>query len=192
MRNRILILSGLFLWLQAMPLWSQESAGCGLLSVAQLSSLVKQKVLLQTSQVPGRCLFEWNKADAEAIVKQNQARLRASMRRGSPPYQPISPQARIALEIYREYASPAEARAGLQALGGGVKAEGFGSPDPLQGQTFQLLKDSKPPAAWNARNQTLLLQLGTRVFRLQVEVEEQSEKNRELALKLAPLIQVQP
>lgn len=184
---------GIFLIFHMMPwLITQESIGCGLLTVSQISSLVKQQTVLQTSQVPHRCIFEWSKANADAIIRQNQERLRASMRRGGLPYQPVSPQARIILEIYREYTSPAEARMGLKLLSGGVKTEGFGSPDPLEGYTFELFKDHQPPAAWNAHKQTLLVQLGTKIFRIQVEVQEQPEKNLELALKLASLIQSIP
>ncbi|PIQ25571.1 hypothetical protein COW36_21245 [bacterium (Candidatus Blackallbacteria) CG17_big_fil_post_rev_8_21_14_2_50_48_46] len=190
------------------PLAAQaQERDCGLLNAGQIHSLVKKaEAIQQTSQVKGRCHFEWPKASAEQIKAENEARLRASMQRGGAAYQPLATWASLDLEIRGEYASAEEAIAAYLALLAGGVESGYGSPDPLAGQLF---KAEKPPAkapakpakpnqknapvfkaAWNAHNQTLLFQRGRFIFVLKLDIEASPEKNHELALQLVPLVQL--
>ena len=183
MLRRLIVYAGLLCLIQQ-PMLAQE-AGCGLLSSADLNAILKQPAeIRQTSQVPGRCHFEWPKPKNAAINDRNQAALRASMQRGGAPYQPVSAWASVELEIYRQFSSNSEARQAFSALSKGVQDTQFGSPDPLSGQTFEVLKQSPQPTAWNARSQTLLFQNGSQLLMLKLDIEDQPDKNRDLALQL--------
>jgi hypothetical protein len=190
MLRRLIVYAGL-LCLIPQPTLAQE-AGCGLISSADLVAILKKPAeIRQTSQVPGRCHFEWPKPKSDQINHRNQDALRASMQRGGSPYQPLSTWASVDLEIYRQFNSVSEARKAFTELLGGVQNKSFGSPDPLSGQKFETLKQSAQPAAWSAQQQTLLFQSGKRLFMLKLDIEETPDKNRDLALQLIGRIQGQ-
>lgn len=198
MWQKVLSVSGILLWgvavFTALPAPLQaQTAGCGLVSEAQLAGLLPEaQDIQQLSQVPGRCVFEWRKANADELEKQNQARLRSSMQRGGTPYQPVSGWGKISLEIRQKFATQAQAQAAFKQEAAGQREEGFGSPDALGDQAFEVLKNDKSLMAWNAQSKTLLFQSGLYLVVLSLDAADTPEKNRDLALKIAPLIKIAP
>lgn len=177
------------LWLAQPRDVQAQSAGCGLLNEAQIASLIPEaQNVQQLSQVPGRCVFEWRKTNASQIEKQNQERLRSSMQRGGSAYDPVSAWGKISLEIRQAFASISEAQKAFKREAAGQRESGFGSPDALEGQAFEVLKNDKSLMAWNPQGKTLLFQSGPYLLVLSLDVADTPEKNRDLALKIAPLV----
>ncbi len=198
MWQKVLTVSGSALWglalflAQPTPLQAQ-TAGCGLLSETQLAGLLPEaQAIQQLSQVPGRCVFEWRKTNADELEKQNQERLRSSMQRGGSPYQPVSGWSKISLEIRQKFSTQAEAQAAFKQEAAGQREARFGSPDALGDQAFEVLKNDKSLMAWNGESKTLLFQSGLYLFVLSLDVAETPDKNRDLALKIAPLVKLAP
>jgi len=196
--QKVLMISGSALWgltaffLPPAPLLAQTS-GCGLLNEAQLAGVLPEaQAIQQLSQVPGRCVFEWRKANAEELEKQNQERLRSSMQRGGSPYQPVTTWGKLSLEIRQKLATQAQAQAAFKQEAAGQRDTGFGSPDALGDQAFEVLKNDKSLMAWNGQSKTLLFQSGLYLLVLSLDVADTPEKNRDLALKIAPLVKLAP
>lgn len=163
-----------------------SAQACELLSAETLTRLAKVATpLTQTSQVPGRCHYEWPKANTEAVAQQNAEALRDSMRRGGEAYTPQPTWNTVAVEALQNHANASLARTAFEQAVAGRIPERYGSPDPLAGTQFERLSLPQGVAAWDKiRNQLLLLK-GTQVLLLSVDVEADPGKNKALALQLA-------
>jgi hypothetical protein len=166
---------------------------CGLLNASQIAALVPDaKDIQQTSQVPGRCHFEWRKSNAEELLKNNQEQLRSSMQRGGEAYKPVPLWSKIEVEIRQKFATVAEAQTAFKQAAAGTLESGFGSPGPLDGQSFEKIKTDQNLIAWNNQSQTMLIQSGPYLLSLATDAAESPEKNRDLALKLAQMLSLKP
>lgn len=178
---RSLILAGF--GLLALP---SATLACDFFSDARLAAVFQPPTaVVQRSQLPERCDFRWDKADAAAITAANAEALRESMRRNSPPYQAERNWNQVIMERLFVAESEAQAQAyfaqGLQR----EQSESFGSPDPLANLSWQPVQVNQGQAAWNPTGLRLLRQDGNQVWLLHVAVEQEPEKNLEWALKLA-------
>lgn len=163
-----------------------SAQACELLSAEALTRLAKVATsLTQTSQVPGRCHYEWPKANTEAVAEQNAEALRDSMRRGGAAYTPQPTWNTVAVEVLQRHANASLARTAFDQAVAGRVPERYGSPDPLEGTQFERLSLPQGAAAWDKTRNQLLLLKGVQVLLVNVQVEPDPAKNKALALQLA-------
>jgi len=157
------------------------SLACELLPTAAVQQAVGETPELeQRSQLPHRCSYSWRKANAAELEAQNQAQLRELSRRDQG-YQPVSLWARLEAEVYFTAPSAEAARERFERTLRGDLPQRFGSPDLTDQSQF---KSVDAQSAWSASNQQLLVLKGLKLYLLSVQVEAETDKNRELALKL--------
>ncbi len=170
-------------------LWGSAQA-CELLTEADLRAILPENEqvltqLQQRSEVAERCQFSWQKANAETIQAQNDEALKNRNRRNQPAYAPAPVYNRLEAERYFKGADLAAAKLKFLEYTLQDLPQTYGSPDPLAGSTWELLSMGSAQAAWSKVGQRLLVQHKENLYLISVLINAESDKNREMALKLA-------
>lgn len=171
--------------------FAMPGLACDLLAEAELRQAVPAQAfggaVSQTSEVPGRCLYQWARPNQAERRQANDEALIESMRRGSEGYRPAALWSELSIEILAVAPNEAEARALLARYAAGRTPEGFGSPDPLAGSQLEALKTAQAnqQVVWDRQRRQLLLRAGTRLLLLGVDVDDDDKKNEAIAAALA-------
>jgi hypothetical protein len=185
--------------LVAISLWVLGSATAGAQEVPAACTLLNEALvrqhgeakgpLSQTSQLPGRCAWQWAKAKADTIEADNRQQLRDSMRRGnngSASYNPVSSTAEVILEIRQSFARTSEAKEAFDNL---VRHRDqdpvYGTPDYTAEAVYAPLEGVGDRAAWSAQSQILIFQSGRNLLALTVRVKDKPKENQATAVAIA-------
>lgn len=161
-------------------------ADCALLPEASLRQAVKDIASLeQLSQTSETCQYQWPKPDQEQRRLQNEQLLRESMKMGANAYTPLPLWNEVRVEILASFENAEAASAMFNRYLSQQLPSKYGSPDPLQGVALSKLQGAGPPKAWNKAQRQMLVQLGNRLLMMNVQVEDDLEKNQALAYILA-------
>ena len=169
---------------------SPPAEACELLSEADIRAILPEneqvlKQLQQRSEIADRCQFSWQKPNAETIQAQNDEALKNRYRRNQPEYDPAPVYNRLEAERYFKGDNPAAASLKFKEYTLQDLPQTYGSPDPLEGSTWEMLTLGSASAAWSKVGQRLMVQHKENIYLISVLINAEPEKNREMALKLA-------
>lgn len=166
---------------------SSAAVACEWLPTSVVQQAIETTVPLELkSQGDSRCTFSWKKEHWQAIEQDNQERIRNAMLRGQSSDQTrVSSWASISAELIFVAETELQAKQRFQNYLDNDFAKSYGSQALLQGNSWELVSLASGQAAWSKANQQLLVQQGQRLLFLDVQVEDEPEKNLALALKLS-------
>lgn len=166
---------------------AEGAEACEVLPVSALQQHIEVgSDLKQNSQIPSRCAYAWRKADYAQLREQQDAQIRAAMRRGSESQTPISLYGRVEAEVLLQADGVSAAKEAFARYVHGRQEKSYGSPDPLaQAQWQETTLTGDAQAVWAANSRRLLVRKDKTLVLLSVHVYDKAEKDLELAQKLA-------
>jgi len=166
---------------------SQSVLACDFLPITSIQQTIEISGSLEHKVLgPKRCSYSWKKQDIQTIERENQERIRNAMRRGQENNQErVSGWANVSAEILFIAQTEASAKQHFSNYLNHNFSKSYGSPSPLQNAQWEIVGVSGGQAAWSKASQQLLIQKSNSIAILNVKVEDNSDKNKALALKIA-------